>query len=70
MKQLAVEVRVRNNLLLERRKKTGLNQRDFSYAADVHVEKYTQLETMKISPLQESGGGQGQVGVHLVPPLS
>jgi len=56
MKQLAVEVRVRNNLLLERRKKTGLNQRDFSYAADVHVEKYTQLETMKISPLQESGG--------------
>lgn len=55
MKELSVTVRLRNNRLLERRKRLGLTQKDLAYAANVSFTAYMELELLKRSPLNEEG---------------
>lgn len=53
MKQLSVQVRIRNNLLLERRQKLGLTQEQMAAAIGIHLSFYGPLEGLRASPLMK-----------------
>lgn len=55
MKELEVTLRLRNNLLKERRKALGMNQRAFAEAAGVGLCTYRELEALRQSPRTRSG---------------
>lgn len=52
MKEFEVEVKLRNNLLKERRKSLGMNQEEFAKAAGVNLTHYRELECLRKSPLK------------------
>lgn len=52
MKDLSIEIRLRNNRLLARREELGLTQRELAAAAGLSPPLYGQLETMRLSPVQ------------------
>lgn len=55
MKELEVTLRLRNNLLKERRKALGMNQRAFAEAAGVGLCTYRELEALRQSPRTRGG---------------
>ena len=52
MKDLNIEIRLRNNRLLARRKELGMTQRDFAKAAGISLDTYAGLERMTRPPLR------------------
>jgi len=56
MKEIEVEVWLRNNRLKERRMQLGLNQRELSEAAGLSPSVYGQFENMKVSPFHQRTG--------------
>lgn len=52
VKEFEVEVKLRNNLLKERRKALGMNQEEFAEAAGVNLTRYRNLECLRESPLK------------------
>lgn len=55
MKEFEVTVRVKNNRLLERRRRLGLTQKEVSLAADVPFDQYAGLETLRRRPVDDRG---------------
>ncbi len=55
MKAFEVELRLRNNLLKQRREELGMSQRALSKAAGVSASQYCGLETMSRNPLRVDG---------------
>jgi transcriptional regulator with XRE-family HTH domain len=53
MKQLRVNVQIKNNLLLERRERLGLTQIELALAANVEKAHYAQYETLRRKPLEK-----------------
>jgi len=56
MKEFEVEIRVRNNLLKQRRTEIGLSQRELAFAAGVSQWTITVFESMRESPISRRGG--------------
>jgi RNA polymerase sigma factor (sigma-70 family) len=52
VKDLSIEIRLRNNRLLARRRELGLSQLHFAAIVGVDVNLYAGLETMRIHPIQ------------------
>lgn len=52
IKDLHVEVRIRNNQLLSRRTQHGLTQQELATAVGISVSSYRELETLRTSPFQ------------------
>jgi len=55
MKELEVEIRIRSNLLKERRTKLGLTIPELSCLLGVSVASYSELELLKVSPVTKRG---------------
>lgn len=55
MKEFEVSIRVRNNLLKQRRVELGLSQAGLCRATGMRPSEYSALETMKVSPLNAFG---------------
>jgi transcriptional regulator with XRE-family HTH domain len=55
MKELRVQISIKNNRLVERREALGLSQGELAAAAGIHKTVYGGLETMRTSPLNEHG---------------
>ncbi len=55
VKELEVTIRVRNNLLKERRLQLGLSQMKLAKKIGVSYHNYLRLETMKLGPCKKSG---------------
>lgn len=55
MKEFEVTIKVRNNLLKQRRLELGMNQADISRAIGINHSLYNALETMKDSPMGPRG---------------
>jgi transcriptional regulator with XRE-family HTH domain len=55
MKELEVSIRLRNNLLKERRESLGMTQAQLAQAANMSLQRYGALESMSISPITNRG---------------
>jgi RNA polymerase sigma factor (sigma-70 family) len=55
IKELSVQIRIRNNRLLKRRKELGVNQGTLAKMVGISTQIYRDFEMLKTKPISESG---------------
>lgn len=55
MKQLRIEIRFRNNLIIERRERMGMNQHELAIFAELSPYTVCGYETLRLSPVDRDG---------------
>ena len=72
MKELLIEVRLKNNRLVERRRALGMSQSELALAAGLSLQVYGGLETFRTSPVNSSGRwsspAQALANFHVIEP--